>query len=148
MRQVKGCPTAPYEVSYVPYFKGVPAATIADWLAAKREVLWAPPLELTETDTDFRIRMAAPGFDASEIEVAAFPQAIMVHAESMEDAAREGELRISEWTSARLYRRLDLPSAIDLDRVTASLDRGILNVKAAKAGPVKRAKLHASGKAA
>src|SRR5436309_896820 len=44
---------------------------IADWLAAKREVLWAPPLELTETDTDFRIRMAAPGFDASEIEVAA-----------------------------------------------------------------------------
>jgi HSP20 family molecular chaperone IbpA len=53
----------------------------------------------------------------------------------------EGEVRISELGSRKLYRRVNLPSPIDLDRTTATLDEGVLHLVAAKAGP-KEHKIH------
>ena len=41
----------------------------------------------------------------------------------------------SEFARNEVYRRVDLPSAVNADRITASLDNGILRVKAPKLVP-------------
>lgn len=111
---------------------------IEDWLAAERQILWSAPMELIENDKEFRVRIAAPGFEAKEIQVTALPDAIVVQAESERKHDKtEGEARISEFGSRKLYRRVDLPSPIDLDKTTAALDKGVLELVAAKAAQPK-----------
>jgi HSP20 family molecular chaperone IbpA len=44
-----------------------------------------------------------------------------------------------EFDEKRIFRRFELPRSIDVDHVTAHLDRGILKVTAAKAQDTSRA---------
>jgi len=105
-----------------------------DWLQAEREVVWSPASELVENKEDFRARLALPGFDAKDLEVTATPNALVVRAESThKHEGKEGDVRFCEFSGKKMFRRLDLPSEIDVDKVTASLDKGILEVTAPKA---------------
>lgn len=105
-----------------------------DWLQAEREVLWSPASELVENKEDFRARLALPGFDAKDLEITASPNSLVVQAESThKHEGKEGEVRFCEFSGKKMFRRLDLPSEIDVDRVTASLDKGILELTAPKA---------------
>ncbi len=108
-----------------------------DWFQAERELLWAPPAELTETESQFKLRLAAPGYEAKDLQVTAFPDAIIVSAEAQKEARRQGgTVHVSELTSRRLFRRLDLPSTIDVEKVTAYLDQGVLRLVAVKSEPI------------
>ena len=112
-----------------------------DWIAAEHEIHWSPPVELIENDKEFRARIAATAFAATEIQVTAFPDAIVVQAESEQKHENlEGKVRISELGSRKLYRRLELPSPIDLDKITVTLDEGVLHLMAPKAVEPKRGK--------
>jgi HSP20 family protein len=105
-----------------------------DWLQAEREVLWSPASELIEGKEDFRARIALPGFDPKDLEVTASPNALVVRAESThKHEGKEGDVRICEFSGKKMFRRLDLPSEIDVERATASLDKGILEITAPKA---------------
>jgi HSP20 family protein len=120
-----------------------PGRDVEDWLAAEREILWSPPVELIENDKEFRARIAAPGFEAKEIQITALADAIVVQAESERKHENvEGEVRISELGSRKLYRRVNLPAPIDLDKTTATLDEGVLHLVAAKAAQPKEDKIH------
>ena len=105
-----------------------------DWLEAEREVVWSPASELIENKNDFRARLALPGFDTKDLEVTATPNALVVRAESAHThEGKEGEVCFCEFSGQKLFRRLDLPSDIDVDKITASLDKGILEITAPKA---------------
>ena len=96
--------------------------------------MWSPASELIENEEDFRARLALPGFEPRDLEVTASPNALVVRAESThKHEGKEGEVRFCEFSGKKMFRRLDLPSEIDVDKVTASLDNGILEVTAAKA---------------
>ena len=105
-----------------------------DWLQAEREVVWSPASELIENKNDFRARLALPGFDPKDLEVTATPNALVVRAESAHThEGKEGEVCFCEFSGQKLFRRLDLPSDIEVDKVTASLDKGMLEIVAPKA---------------
>jgi HSP20 family protein len=92
---------------------------------------------LIDTGEDLRVRIAAPGFEANEIEVTALPGTIIVRAESkQEEGQQEGEVLISEFSSRKLYRRFDLPAPIDPEKITARLEKGVLRIGAPKGEPV------------
>jgi HSP20 family molecular chaperone IbpA len=108
---------------------------VEDWLAAEREILWLPPVDLVESDGRFRIRVAAPGFQAKEITVTALPEAIFVEAKSeTKEEETKGEARLLELASRKVYRRIDLPAPIDVEQMTARLENGVLELVAVKAG--------------
>jgi HSP20 family protein len=114
---------------------------VDDWLRAEREVIWSPAVELTENDRDFRARIALPGFDEKDLKVTATPEAVIVKAEETHPHdARKGGVLLCEFSDKRLFRRLELPTPINVDKVTATLDRGILSIHAPKAAQPKRAK--------
>jgi HSP20 family molecular chaperone IbpA len=85
-----------------------------DWLQAEREIM--PETELNEKDKEFQARINVSGIETKDIEVIATPNAILLESPR----------------AARVLQRLEFPQAIDPDRVTAKLDKGILQVIAPK----------------
>src|ERR1035438_10268662 len=52
-----------------------------NWLQAEREFFWRPPAEVIETERDYQIRVAAPGFDPGELTVKATVDSVIVQGE-------------------------------------------------------------------
>jgi len=107
-----------------------------DWLQAEREVVWSPASELVDNKKEFRARIALPGFDAKDIQVSALPDALVIQADANHThEGKSGDVCFCEFSAKQLFRRLPLPTSIDVDKVTASVDKGILEVTAPKAAP-------------
>lgn len=113
---------------------GVDGFATEDWLNAERDLLFTSESELVEQDGKFEVRMSAPGFDPTDVKVTALRDALIVNAESTHKHDRkEGNVRFCEFGQKSLYRRFDLPEPINLDKVTADLNRGVLHLTAVKA---------------
>jgi len=114
--------------------EGGNGSDVNDWLQAERDVTFSPASELIDDQKAFRARIAIPGFDAKDIQVSAVPDALVIQADTAHThEGQSGDVRFCEFSGKQLFRRLDLPSSIDIDKVTASLDKGILEVTAPKA---------------
>jgi len=107
---------------------------VEDWLNAEREIIWSPASELIDSKDKISVRLALPGFDAKDVEVSATPDSIVVQAESTHTHdSKEGDIRFCEFSGKTLFRRLDLPAEVDVEKITASLEKGILEITAPKA---------------
>jgi len=105
-----------------------------DWLDAERSLVFAPPAELVEEDTEFRIRVAVPGLESNQIRVSVLPHAVIVDGGSVDSAdQREGSVRFSEFSNQRLLRCLELPGEVRTFTAKATLQDGILLVRVKKA---------------
>lgn len=108
-----------------------------DWLAAEREFCW-PASQLKESDERFEIEIALAGFEPAEVAVTATPRELIVKA-ARETPPEEGpaprpeETRWSTFRSEAVYRRIELPQAIEVGKVTARLRNGLLVVVLPKA---------------
>ena len=89
---------------------GAPGGELEDWVQAERDLFWIPRAELAETDTEFKIHVGVPGMDAKNLEVTARSREILVR--------------------GNMEKRIE--SRIDLARVTASVENGMLTVTAPK----------------
>lgn len=109
-------------------------ADLDDWLRAEREVAWSPQSELAEDEQEIRIQMAVPGLDPRQIHITAFPDAIVVKGEaSHKHESHHESVQFCEFSDKSLLRNFVLPSRIDVDRVNATVDLGLLRIVAPKA---------------
>ncbi len=107
-----------------------------DWVQAERDLVWSPASEMVEDDKAFRARVALPGFDAKDIEVSALPDALVIQADTTHTHNGEhGNVCFCEFSSNEVFRRIPLPTPIDVNKVTASVHEGVLEVTAPKAAP-------------
>ena len=113
---------------------GVPGNDMGDWLQAEKEVFRVPDMELAEIDGEFQLQLAMPGFDAKDIRVAALPDALIVEGEAAhQHRGTNGTVHFCEFGERRLFRQIALPKPVDVDHVSATLDKGVLQVRAGKA---------------
>ena len=113
--------------------RGTDGRDFDDWLKAEHDLIFAPESELVEKDGKYEIRIAAPGFKAAETNVTALPDAVIVSAESSHKHEENKEdVHFCEFGTRTLFRRLDLPTPINVDKVTANLDDGMLRIVAQK----------------
>ncbi len=104
------------------------------WLEAEKQLPTAPRYDVLETADEVDVCVAVPGFDAEEIGVVALPDSLLVKATSKIGLERrQGELLYSEFDDQTLFRRIPLPAEIDVTRVRANLDKGILRIAAPRA---------------
>ena len=104
---------------------------IADWLQAERELVWKPLIELEEKDDEFRLQVAVPGVDPKDIDIEVTPENILVKADvHHEHKEKKGEVYSCEFASGNLFRSIQLPKKIDLDKVKAEFKNGMLSLKA------------------
>ena len=107
---------------------------LEDWLTAEREVLGWPVLETQENDKQYEFQVVLAGFDAKDVEVAASPNEIIVHAQTK--AGKETEEASVKWTdfaASHVYRRIEVPQPIKVARIKATLDSGTLRITVPKA---------------
>jgi HSP20 family protein len=103
-----------------------------DWIDAEREFCW-PSAELTELGGKYDVKVALAGFEPSEIAVTATPREIIVkasHEHRQSSQAKEPKVRWSEFRSNDVYRRVPLPAAVDVEKVTATFKNGLLEIVA------------------
>jgi HSP20 family protein len=105
-----------------------------DWLKAEREVFWVPQSELIERDKELELHISVPGFEPKDIEVTALPDSIVVRGAATHKSEKsEGKVHFSEFSDKQLYRWLTLPAAINVNKTTATLEKGVLKLIASKA---------------
>ncbi len=105
-----------------------------DWLLAEHEVLGTSLAELVESDKEWKLKVAVPGVESKDVTVTATPESLIVQADwSHRHSGSDGEIRFCEFSREPLCRQFGLPSPIDVNSVSASLDKGVLSVVAMKA---------------
>jgi HSP20 family molecular chaperone IbpA len=108
-------------------------SAVNDWLTAERDLFRIPESELMERDGKFVARVSAPGFDPSDVTVTALPDALIVKGSAVHKHEQtDGDVRFCEFDQRTLFRRFDLPERINVDQVTANLDKGMLQLTARK----------------
>lgn len=113
---------------------GAPGNDVGDWLQAEKEVFQVPGTELTENNGDFHLQFALPGFEAKDIRVVALPDAVVVEGEAThQHHGRSGTIHFCELSERRVFRQIPLPQVVDVNHVSATLDKGVLHIRAAKA---------------
>ena len=110
-----------------------PGHELEDWLRAERELLSAPPAELTETPNEMELRIALPGFELRDIQVTALPNQFFVQASAKTSDKDDGKIHWSQFTARDACRRVELPAVIDVESAKALFANGMLTVSANKA---------------
>ena len=113
-----------------------PGHALDDWLRAEREICW-PAAELSERDDEYNLEVALAGFEPGDIEITATPSELIVKAshesKRKKKEKREGaKVRWSEFRSEDVYRHVELPKAVDVDRISANFENGLLRIMAPK----------------
>jgi len=117
-----------------------------DWLRAESELLKPVPIEMSETKDSYTIHAEVPGFDAKDLTIQAEPNCICIHGkkEQKKEEKTGKEVTYSEVTANELYRRIDMPSSINSDKVSAHLVNGVLELTLPKAAPPKSIEVKAA----
>ncbi len=116
-----------------------------DWLKAERELFSWPAAELAERDGKYEIQVSLPGFESKDVEVTTTPSEIVIHAETHGETKEEKKTQKNNvlWTefgSSNVYRRFELPNPINVDKVTANLENGVLRIIAPESAKAVTAK--------
>ena len=83
-----------------------------------------PAFEMEERENEYVVRVEAPGFEASELEVAVVNNVLTVRAEH---PRAEAETTVKR-PYARLERVLTLPTGVNLEAIEARCHNGILEI--------------------
>jgi HSP20 family protein len=107
---------------------------------------WVPAMDLVETGEHFVLRADLPGMSEDDIKIELEDGVLTVSGERRadHDERQEGFYRV-ERASGSFSRSLTLPKGVDGDAVSASFDRGVLEVRIPKPEAVKPRRIEISG---
>ncbi|HWK29518.1 MAG TPA: Hsp20/alpha crystallin family protein [Solirubrobacter sp.] len=94
---------------------------------------WMPAMDLVETDDHFVLRADLPGMSEADVNIEVEDRVLTVSGERKAEHAetKEGYHRV-ERAFGSFSRSLTLPEGVDAGQVTASFDRGVLEVQIPK----------------
>jgi HSP20 family protein len=114
-----------------------------NWLAAERELVWKPAIELKEKDNQFEVKVAVAGIDAKDLIVEVTAEDVLVKGETKSEKKEEkGEVHTSEFQSGSLFRSIHFPKKVDADKVKAEVRNGLLTIVAPIAEEAKARKVN------
>lgn len=106
-----------------------------------------PAVNVTETDDQFLIDVAAPGFEKNDFNINVENNVLTISSEKQSEEKQDGE-RISrrEYSYGSFQRSFNLPITVDTDKIKANYENGVLKIsipkrEEAKAKPPKQIKI-------
>jgi HSP20 family protein len=110
-------------------------------IAPPAEKMWAPRVDVAETNTELVVKADLPGVDPKGVSVSILNGALVLHGErEIEEAKEEKSFKLVERYFGSFYRMIPLPPTADFEKVTAESANGVLTVhipKKAEARPKK-----------
>lgn len=96
--------------------------------------VWAPRMDLSETDDAFVVKMDLPGIEKDAVTVNVEDHQLVVTGERMAEEKQEGETYLRmERSYGSFYRSIPLPKTANVDAVKAEFKNGVLKVHLPKA---------------
>ena len=94
---------------------------------------WIPAMDLVETEDHFVLRADLPGLTESDVNIEVNENVLTLSGERRHEheAKKDGYYRL-ERGSGQFSRSLTLPDGVDADAITASFDKGVLEVRIPK----------------
>ena len=94
---------------------------------------WVPAMDLVEADDHFLLKADLPGLGEDDVSIELRDSALTISGErkSEHETRERGWYRV-ERATGQFSRSLSLPDGIDPDAVTASFDKGVLEVRIPK----------------
>jgi HSP20 family protein len=112
------------------------------WLSG----VFAPSLDVTESDNSFEIRVDIPGMESKDIDVQVHGNLVTISGERKEEKEEKGKtFHRVERRTGKFSRSMTLPCAINEDEVAADYAKGILTVKLPKCEEAKCKKVTVKG---
>ena len=109
-------------------------AALDDWLAAEKQTIWKPAIEVCQEDNTFVIEAAVAGVEPRELDIQVTPDTVLIKADTMHaHAEKKGTVHVCEFEAGPLFRLVRLPVTIDPDAVKAEYRNGLLRITAAMA---------------
>lgn len=91
--------------------------------------LTVPATNISESETEFKIAVAAPGFDRDDFSISIDNGVLEISAESEVDEESEDEnFTRKEYDYNSFSRSFTLPDSVDTDGIEANYDNGILTM--------------------
>ena len=106
---------------------------------------WAPALDLTEKPDAFEVSLEVPGMDPAEIEVNYERGTLVIRGEKKaEQVDGDGALRRVERSYGAFSRAVRIAQPIDVEKIEARYQDGVLEIRLPKAVEAQRHKVEIS----
>ena len=100
--------------------------------------LWAPRLDLSETDDAYFVHVDLPGLKKEDLEINFEDGTLSISGERHAQTGDENHKFVRvERSYGRFYRAFSLPQTVDVDNIEASFEDGVLNIRVPKTEEVK-----------
>ncbi|MCF6184706.1 MAG: Hsp20/alpha crystallin family protein [Bacteroidales bacterium] len=97
--------------------------------SAKSRVLTVPPVNVFETDTAYKIELAAPNLKKEDININLENDVLTISAEKEEDnISEEGQYTKKEFNYFNFSRSFTLPEIADREKIEAKSENGVLTI--------------------
>jgi HSP20 family protein len=115
------------------FFRGADRPAAVEAAAA-----WAPALDMHESDDKLTVEVELPGLDAKDIDISLENDILHIKGERKfsEEVKEENYHRI-ERAYGYFQRNIPLPRKVDHEKVSASVDGGVLRIELPKAAEAK-----------
>lgn len=95
--------------------------------------MWRPPLEMSETENAYEVKLQLPGFEKKDIDIEVGNDYISIKAENtFEKEVKKKNLYKSEFKYGNFLRTVSFPSNIIPDKTSADFKNGVLVISAEK----------------
>jgi HSP20 family protein len=100
--------------------------------------LWAPPVDIYETDDAFMLKAELPGFTKEDVNIEVHENRLIIRGErKRETEAKEDQYHRLERAYGRFERAFWLPTTVDAEHIQASFKNGILEMRLPKSEKAK-----------
>lgn len=103
---------------------------------------WTPSVDVREDDKQYLVRADVPGVDPKNIEVAVDAGVLIIKGQKEVETKDEGDNFVHiERTHGSFFRSINLPDAIDAEKISAKTKNGVLEIIVPKSTATKRQKI-------
>jgi len=106
-----------------------------DWIKAESETISVPAAELIEKNGQLEVKFAVAGVNPDDVNVMVTPDQVLLKSEYRHQHDSDiGTVHLCDFSSATVFRSVNLPQAIDVKSVKVDFADGIISVSALKEG--------------
>jgi len=115
---------------------------LEDWFQAERELLHPVHIQLSETGDALAVKAEVPGFNEKELSINVEPSRLVItgNRETKKEETK-GQTIYSETCANEIMRVVELPTEVEVDKVTATLKNGILELTLPKTATAKSVRI-------
>lgn len=117
------------------------------WRVPIEEAMWQPALEMYEKPDKFVVRAELPGMKKEEIDIRVVGDTLTIGGERKTTTEVKGEeYQRCEFCYGKFSRSVTLPAAVNIDKVDATYEDGILEITLPKAKEIEPKKIQVKAK--